>query len=238
MTKHQICTKKLITKCLAWLMIGVSMCACGSGVSWKEEVLLHDGSKLIIKRSQTRGGRHEIGQSPIKEHELSFTMPGTHTQITWKDEFSEEVGHSNFNLLMLDIFNGEPYIAVSSYGCLAYNKWGRPNPPYILFKYEGVWKRISMEKFPVGFKKPNLVINSSAHEKQLIEEDRQLGFVSATSIDTLNSSLSEFQTIARTPLVSGSLGVSCPEMVRIKGGWGSPGGAKAPLPIKKNTADE
>jgi hypothetical protein len=32
------------------------------GDSWKEDVLLHDGKKLIVERSQTYGGRHEIGQ--------------------------------------------------------------------------------------------------------------------------------------------------------------------------------
>jgi hypothetical protein len=32
------------------------------GTSWKEEVLLHDGSKVIVDRSAERGGRHEIGQ--------------------------------------------------------------------------------------------------------------------------------------------------------------------------------
>lgn len=31
------------------------------GYSWKEEVLLHDGSKIVVERSVERGGRHEIG---------------------------------------------------------------------------------------------------------------------------------------------------------------------------------
>ena len=48
------------------------------GDSWQEEVLLHDGRKLLITRSQTYGGRHEIGQpSPIKEHTITFTLPGS-----------------------------------------------------------------------------------------------------------------------------------------------------------------
>jgi hypothetical protein len=47
------------------LMMGMSMSAEAGllgfgGTSWKEEVLLHDGQKLIVERSQTRGGNHEI----------------------------------------------------------------------------------------------------------------------------------------------------------------------------------
>ncbi len=62
------------------LMAGVSMTAQAGlfglgGVSWKEEVLLHDGSKIIVNRSQSYGGRHEIGQTPpIKEQEISFLI--------------------------------------------------------------------------------------------------------------------------------------------------------------------
>ena len=64
------------TICLV-LTLGVSMNASGfGGDSWKEEVLLHDGSTIIVKRSQSYGGRHEIGQPPpIKEHTITFMLP-------------------------------------------------------------------------------------------------------------------------------------------------------------------
>jgi hypothetical protein len=53
---------KHITKLGLILMMGVSMSACAGlfgmgGTSWKEEVLLHDGSKIIVERSQSYGGR-------------------------------------------------------------------------------------------------------------------------------------------------------------------------------------
>jgi hypothetical protein len=79
------------------LMIGASMNACavlpGGGKSWKEEVLLHDGGKVIVKRSQSYGGRHEIGQSPpVKEHTISFTLPNSSKAITWTSEYGEVLG--------------------------------------------------------------------------------------------------------------------------------------------------
>jgi len=194
----------------------------GNSASWKEEVLLHDGGKIVVTRSQTRGGRGEVGQSPIKEHSITFTPSGEEKAITWKDEYSEDVGHSNFDLLALHLLNNTPYIVASSYGCLAYNKWGRPNPPYIVFKYDGtVWQRIPLSEVPVEFTAINLVINASAHEKKLLD----LGVVSAAMVKRFNSSLTQpyLKTIVRTMLAPGSIGVSCEELIRYKCGWGAPG---------------
>jgi hypothetical protein len=56
------------------LIVGLTACAGGGalglgGDTWQEEVLLHDGRKMVVERSQTYGGRREIGQDlPVKEH--------------------------------------------------------------------------------------------------------------------------------------------------------------------------
>jgi hypothetical protein len=208
------------------LTLGVSMNAygwsLGGGASWKEEVLLHNGKKLIVERSQTHGGRHEIGQGPpIKEHTITFTLPGSNKSITWKDEFSEDIGHSNFDLLALHILNGTPYIVTSPDGNIAYNKWDRPNPPYVFFKHDGkTWQRIALEEFPTEFKNINLVINTLAHEKKL---DSQ-GLASAEMVKKLNSSLTqeEYKTILRTPLDHWKPrppGSNSGRMVRTADGW-------------------
>lgn len=230
---------KRITNYVWFLMIGFSMNA-RSEESWKEQVLLHDGSKIIVTRSHSRGGRGEIGQSPIKEQAITFTVPGSNKTVIWKDEYSEDVGHANFNLVALHILNGAAYITTTAYGCLAFNKWGRPNPPYIFFKYDGIaWQRISLSKFPELFKEINLVINSSAHEKKLVEETRQSGFVSAGSIKNFNSSTTqkEYQAIVREP-VKHEGPEACTVLVRVEGGWDSPGGAKAPMPNSPPSSNE
>ena len=50
-------------------------------------------------------------------------------------------------------------------GCLAYNKWGRPNPPYVIFKHDGKeWKRIPLEELPAEIKMPNLIISDPDNE--------------------------------------------------------------------------
>jgi len=208
------------------IMLGASMSACAGflgfgGTSWKEEVLLHDGSKIIVERSQSHGGRHEIGQEPpIKESTLTFTMSGTNQRVTWKDEYSEDVGHANFQLLALHILNGTPYILAAPSSCLSYNKWGRPNPPYVFFRYDGkTWLRISLPEFPSDFKEINLLIDTYGHYD--VDQEIKSGFVSYESVEKLNGTLTqpEFKTILREPLANAGCPIINPS-------------SKAPLPMK------
>ena len=156
----------------------------GNSASWKEEVLLHDGRKIVVERSLTHGGRGEIGQSPIKEQTLSFAVPGSGKTITWHDEFSEDVGRASFLVLALHLLEQTPYLVVTSHLCLAYNKWGRPNPPYVVFKYDGsAWQRIPLEELPTEFKDINIVYNTIRNEKYLVEH----GFVTVEMVKKLYS---------------------------------------------------
>lgn len=209
---------------ISLVILGGGMSACAGGTSWKEEVLLHDGKKLIVERSQSYGGRHEIGQKPpIKEQEITFTLPNASRSITWKSEYSEDIGRANLNLLALHVLNGTPYIVAEPNLCLAYNKWGKPNPPYVFFRHDGKdWKRIPLSEFPIEFKNINVVIDTKGDA----EEITKLGMVSAATVMELNSGLLrypnehvEYKTIMREPLASSQL---CPPELT---------GFKAPYPI-------
>jgi len=183
---------------------GMSACAMG-GASWKEEVLLHDGQKIVVERSQTYGGRHEIGQTPpIREHTLSFTLPNSNKPLTFKSEYSEDVGRANLNLLALHVLNGTPYIVAEPNLCLAYNKWGRPNPPYVIFKYDGkAWQRIPLSQLPAEFKAINLIVNNG-REEDIQRAASVKGYVSVADVQQINSSLTqpEYKTILREPLAN------------------------------------
>ncbi|MDO8370010.1 MAG: hypothetical protein Q7S71_04815 [Candidatus Nitrotoga sp.] len=193
---------KQITKLGLILMMGVSMSADAGlfgfgGTSWKEEVLLHDGQKIIVKRSVDRGGRHEIGQQPpIKEQSLTFSMPKTDERITWKSEFSEDIGLADFQPLLLDIFQGTAYVVTHPVGCLSYNKWGRPNPPYVIFKYQNkVWQRITIQELPTEIKTPNIIFGSPDNHAEKIGKS----LITAETIQGINSTLTqpEYKTILR-----------------------------------------
>ena len=212
---------------------GMSMSACATSTfTWKEEVLLHDGSKIVVERSQSYGGRHEPGQSsPIKEQTVTFTLPNTSTTLEFKSEYGEDIGRANFELLALHILHGTPYIVTVPNLCLSYNKWGRPNPPYVFFQYDSkAWQRITLEELPTQFKNINLVINSKGKEKILTAQS----VVTAELVKKLNGELEqpEYKTVLREALkLGGESLVNCEERGRVKDGWISPGGSKAPIPI-------
>jgi hypothetical protein len=206
----------------AWLMLQslnpVRIVAAWWPTTWQEEVLLHDGRRIVVKRSQTYGGRHEIGQSPpIRTQTITFTMPDTNKSVTWKSEYSKDIGRSNFKLLALHILNGTSYIVASPNLCLAYNKWGRPNPPYVFFRFDGKeWQRIQLSEFPSEFKDINLVISTKTEAKEFAKS----GVVTAATIKELNSDLSqpEYKTILREGLENA--GSNCGEMIYDgNGGW-------------------
>lgn len=188
------------------------------GDSWQEEVLLHDGTKVVVTRSQTYGGRHEIGQPPpIKEHTVSFTLPGSGDRITWTSEYGEELGRTNFHLLAVHVLNSTPYLVTEPNLCLSYNKWGRPNPPYVFFKYDGAaWQRIPLEEFPAEFNSINVVIGLS---RQFVDAMVKQGVVPVEQIQKQNSRLPQpqYKTILREPMKD----IYCPEHK----------GFKAPFPI-------
>lgn len=182
---------------------GVSTNAFGffglGGTTWKEEAVQPDGTKIIVERTVFRKGRHEFGQRPpIGSHTLSFLMPGTGLRLKWEDAYSKDVGSANFAPMLLGVWQGRAYVLVSPMGCLAYNKWGRPNPPYVVFRYEGSeWKRIALADLPSEFKLPNLII-SSPDEEAVKSEAR---IIPAEMITQMNQGFgeNEYKRILREP---------------------------------------
>ena len=180
-----------VIKTIGWVLASVISISAYAGFlgfggeSWKEEVLLHDGQKLIVVRSQTRGGNHEIGQEiPIAEHEISFTLPDVHEAIIWKD--TPTSGNNDYSLVLLaiDVFDGVPYIVTTTTTCTSYNKWDRPNPPYVLFKYvQKVWQRVPLAELPAEIKEANVVINIEVYAHRL---DSHSGIVSADEVKKIN----------------------------------------------------
>ena len=228
---------------ISLMILGGGMSACADGTSWKEEVLLHDGKTLIVERSVVRKGRSEpFKRPPIGEESLSFKLPVTHDRIRWRDEYGDDVGMSNFGLLMLEVDQISAYIVAEPRGCLSYNKWGRPNPPYVVFKFQGGdWKRIALQELPARFKTPNLVMYSPDNAAKQAGG----GLITAEMVNRINNKgpfsaaypqPPQYKTILREPVKLGTL--DCPVMVRIKGGWESPGGSKAPITIKPAISNE
>lgn len=219
----------VLLSALAGCMTLVSDNPLGLGKSWKEEVLLHDGSKIVVKRSQDYDsmGHREIGQGPPRSEEtLRFTIPGSKEVVTWRSDFGREL-QDNLTLLALDIFNGTPYIVAHATRCHAYNKWGRPNPPYVCLKYDGSsWRRIQFEELPQDLKEGNVIFGG--YEERW---DRNRLWspepVSVEEIKKINASgvPPHLRVLVREPLdpKKTQSSVNCEELVYYKGAWISPG---------------
>ena len=209
------------------LALGVSMSAgaglFGHTMSWKEEVLLHDGSKIIAER------HYNLGDYPaIESHNrealdetVTFNLPGTNKKIVWKNDFRDSVPEPNsLNLIRLDVVKGVPYIATYPAGCIAYNKWGRPNPPQILFKYENEqWQRITLAELPSELIGTHANVIVGRPDVRIAKS-----FYTVEGVNAENQDIStpEYRTILREALPAAHINEMCMEMVPYKGSWVMP----------------
>lgn len=190
----------------------------GNTRSWKEEVLLHDGQVMVAERIYYLSGFPSIGsrdQSALDET-VTFRLVGTKKKITWKSDFRDTVPEqNNLNLLLLDVVEGMPYIATYPAGCIAYNKWQRPNPPYVLFKYEnGEWKRISLAEFPSELNSPNVIVGGP--KPSLLKTNYTVDQVKEENHDIRER---HYKIILREPLSNERIEQMCEERVLYKGSW-------------------
>jgi len=143
------------------LSLSLSGCALGHSAWWKEEVLLHDGQTIIVDRAQKLGGYPYVASTErtILEEKWQFPVPGTYKIVTWKISQERPPKGYSLSLLTVGFVRGAPYIATVPAGCISYNYWGRPNPPYVFFKYDGkTWQRIKLEEFPAELTESNVIV--------------------------------------------------------------------------------
>ena len=201
-------------------MLGLTISACSHTMKWKEEVKLHDGQVIVSERHYNLSGYAYLDSSertPLDET-VTFNLPGTNKKIIWKNDFSDAVPEPNsLNHFRFDIVNGIPYLATYPAGCIAYNKWGRPNPPQVLFKYQNdQWQRITLAELPpelIGTT-ANVIVGRPA--SSLLKS-----FYTVEGVNAKNYPIStpEYRTILREPVKGGDSVVSCLVLVPYNGKW-------------------
>lgn len=205
---------KAVVVSLAIMGASMQADAFDGKAGWKEEVLLHDGTKLIVDRFQIYGGYAEPAsrERSLVEEQWMFQIPGSGEKVVWKSDFRRPPDGDSLMLLQLNFINRVPYIATTPAGCLAYNHWGRPNPPYIFFKYDGKsWQRISANEFPVLFKESNVVIGRP-------DQNHRTGLLTVEMIKEENHLLEpHLKRIVREPITGGP--TACEKQVHYKCGW-------------------
>lgn len=172
------------------------------GVEWKEEVLFPDGRRMVVERSQVRGGRHAVGQElPVKSQKIQFVMPDKNEDITWKSDYSEAAGQVALRPIGVYIVEKIPYIVATATSCGSYNEWKRPNPPYVIFKYgKNGWMNISISDLPANIESPNLIL--ATYESRDSNIKIKSGFISADEVAKINELVSfpQYRRIIRQPM--------------------------------------
>lgn len=221
------------------VICGLVVRACVySEYAWKEEVLLHDGSKIIVDRKAVYGNLSRLTDSPGGSHltkqTLQFKIPGSYQSVTWVSTYGYSYGDDDldFYVLSLDFLGKTPYLAAVTANCSTYSWLGRPNPPYFFFKYMGGWQgwqRIPITEFPEPFK-INLI--STFHREEIGRDVRNYGFLRAETVEDIikksNKNKADYNIITRTPFKPGSAEISCVEMVHFKCADGDGFFARAP----------
>lgn len=218
-------SKTSLLKAMAVILtMGASMSATAGwfglgGTSWKEEVLLHDGTKIVVERWVKRGGRHEIGQKPpYQDQQMQFINPATSKKVVWEDLKSDDIGTASFLPMLLDIVGGKIYLVANTMGCLSYNKWGRPNPPYVVFRYDdGQWARIPLAELPKEIVLPNLIHSDPDTVVEKLGKD----FVTSDEIKTIIEQYRQpqYRSILREALAAERIREMCGDMVLYRGHW-------------------
>lgn len=169
-------------------------------------------ARLLSSARKPMVGGTRLGKGgAISGQELSFTLPNTNKTITFKDEYSEDIGGENFLLLALHVLNGTPYIVAKPWLCLSENKWGRPSPPYLFFRYDGkAWQRITVAEFPIEFTTINLLVHT---------KEKNITVHSVITADLMKKLNGGYQIIHRDAVRYEGPG-ACGEMIYDgKGGW-------------------
>lgn len=178
---------------------------------------MHDGRVAIAERFYTLGGYPTLDSKERKamNQTVIFTLLDANKTVTWQTDFRDAVPEPNsLNLLLFDVVNDVLYIATYPAGCIAYNKWQRPNPPYILFKHErGEWKRIAMAEFPAQLSRTNVIVGRPS-------VDLLKSYYTTEEVKAENYYLEpKYQTILREPLSQERIKQMCEERVLYKGYW-------------------
>ncbi len=147
---------------------------------WKEEILLHDGRKIIAERVDVMGGWAEPGQSGApQERRITFPDPDNPAK-----KYTHRITGSS-NYLLLDFDKGTPWLIVivgpfsTDTDC--------PIGSYETFTWsDEAWRSVVYSSLPPKVRKPNMTVSyvlDSNREGEPFGEMRKPGrLLSATHI--------------------------------------------------------
>lgn len=123
---------------------------------WDEEVPLHDGSVIVIKRREVKsGGGFPINSMNPRGITRSYEFCYPPMGLYWKSK-----GGPRYQPEILEIVDGKAYVKVPISGSEAcmFHDYPATNAIYYVWEDSG-WKKIPYEKFPQEIRRTNLLQN-------------------------------------------------------------------------------
>jgi hypothetical protein len=159
--------------------VGACKPSDSDALKWTEDVKLPDGRIVTLTRYQEFKGPHEIGDTPNQsDYWLEFKNPVTGEMVKW-----EQKG-PGLSTLVLMMDGDAPILLVTPDFGNSSREFNRPNPPYLLYKYEKSWEKVDLTSIPIKRVKVNMTFAP--------KDRRQLIIDSHGKLDALVTSESEF----------------------------------------------
>jgi hypothetical protein len=131
-------------------------------------VRLPDGRVVNLTRYQEFKGPHELGQPPTEsDYWFEFNHPDTGQVVRWQSDRDLET-----LALMMD--GKTPVLMAKPAFGTSMSRYKCPNPPYLLFRFEGTWKQVPIEKIPVKRLRVNMTFGPSDSRKLIESSGYQL----------------------------------------------------------------
>jgi hypothetical protein len=156
------------------LIAAVGACKPGDSdaLKWTEDVKLPDGRIVTLTRYQEFKGPHEIGDTPNQsDYWLEFKNPTTGELVRWEQKGP---GLSTMALMMDGNF---PVLLASPRFGSSRDDFNRPNPPYLLYKYDGSWRQINVHEIPFKRIRVNMTFAPKDKRALIIDSGNKLSVI-------------------------------------------------------------
>lgn len=141
----KLCSRFSLPRLVLSGCLALTLCACDIVREWEEEVKLHNGRIIIVKRTEVDKRTITDWQNPggiLKEARIRVADS---VMVEWRGDIYP---------IALDVSGADVIVVIALGGggqCVLY---GNPNPPFVYFRSRqgGPWERVSPGEVPPGIR--------------------------------------------------------------------------------------
>jgi len=181
----RLCSRFSFSRIVLPGFLALTLSACDIVREWEEEVKLHDGRIIVVKRTEVDKRTIIDWQNPdgiFKEARIRVADP---VKVEWRGDMYP---------IALDIAGGDVFVVIALRGGGQCQRYGNPNPPFVYFRsrQRGPWERVGPGEVP-----PSMRQNLWMHPRKS-DIEKLLGPLKAKGKEILNIGVSR-ETLEFSP---------------------------------------